>query len=53
MRESGESPEHCPLPYALEAVVRDVSRSLGKPEKANDRREGFQVRLRMARAEDL
>ena len=34
MRESGENPEHSPLLYVLEAVVRDVSRSLGKPEKA-------------------
>ena len=34
MRESGENPEHSPLLYVLEAAVRDVSRSLGKPEKA-------------------
>lgn len=29
MRESGENPEQYPLPYAGEAVVHGVSRSLG------------------------
>ena len=41
MRKSGESPEHCPLLYVLEAAVRGVSRSLGKPEKAGRQTQEF------------
>jgi len=34
MRKFGENPKLLPLLYVRETVVRGVSRSLGKPEKA-------------------
>lgn len=34
MRESGANPEHCQNAVRRETAVYDVSRSLGKPEKA-------------------
>lgn len=34
MRQFGENPEHCPLLYLHEDIIRGESRSLGEPEKA-------------------
>lgn len=47
IEEAGENPALYPKLYALEAVVRDVSRSLGKPEKAG-RQTSFFAERRIA-----